>query len=68
MATYYAVQGGSRILSSNRTDQSGSDNADVVGWTKANSFILAVNINSDGRDTAAAQYKLRWRVSGGIFC
>jgi hypothetical protein len=67
MGTYYAVQGGSRILNASRVDQSGSDNADVTNWAKADAFILAVNINSDGKDTVAAQYKLRWRVSGGTF-
>ncbi len=67
MTTYYAAQGGSRILNATRVDQSGSDNGDVTNWTKTNDFILAVNINSGGKDTAAAQYKLRWKVSGGVF-
>ena len=62
MTTYYdAVQGGSRICDSDRVDQSGADNADVVDWVKTNDFILAVNINSNGKDTRSAQYKLRWR-------
>ena len=61
MPTYYAVQGGSRILNSLRVDQSGSDNADVTNWGMGNDFILAVNINSNGKETEAAQYKLRWR-------
>ena len=67
MTIYYAAQGGSRILNANRVDQSGSDNADVINWVKTNNFILAVNINSGGKDTAAAQYKLRWRIALGTF-
>ena len=67
MGTYYAVQGGSRILNASRTDQSGADNADVVDWALADNFILAVNINSGGKDSVTAQYKLRWRISGGSF-
>ena len=67
--TYYAVQGGSRILNATRVDQSGTDNFDVYDWTKTSDFILAVNINSGGNDTEAAQYKLRWRnkTDGGSF-
>ena len=66
---YYIVQGGSRILDANRVDQSGADDADVTSWDKTNPFILAVNINSGGKDTEAAQYKLRWRdfTDGGSF-
>ena len=68
---YYVALGGSRILSSDRTDQSGADDADVTDWTKTNDIILAVNINSGGKDTEAAQYKLRWRDEtdnpGGAF-
>ena len=67
MGTYYAVQGGSRILNASRVDQSGSDNAAVIEWLKENAFILAVNINSNGKDSVSAQYKLRWRISGGSF-
>lgn len=63
----YAVQGGSRILNATRVDQSGVDNGAVTNWVLANASILAVNINSGGKDTAAAQYKLRWRISGGSF-
>lgn len=61
MGTYYAVQGGSRILDATRVDKSGSDNTNVTAWMRTSDFILAVNINSGGNDTAAAQYKLRWR-------
>ena len=67
MGTYYAVQGGSRILNASRVDQSGADDADVVDWALADNFILACNINSGGKNTAAAQYKLRWQISGGAF-
>ena len=67
MGTSYAVQGGSRILNASRVDQSGSDNADVINWVLADNFILAVNINSGGKETVSAQYKLRWRVFGGTF-
>jgi hypothetical protein len=61
LGDYYAVQGGSRILDATRTDQSTIDDGDVIDWTKTNDFILAVNIHSGGKDTVAAQYKLRWR-------
>ena len=57
----YVVQGGSRILNANRADQSGADNTNVTSWTKTNDFIIAININSGGKDTEAAQYLLRWR-------
>lgn len=58
---YYAALGGSRILNASRADQSGADDADVTNWTKTNDIIFAVNIHSNGKDTEAAQYKLRWR-------
>jgi len=58
---YYAVMGGSRICDDQRVDQSGIDDGDVTGWDKSNDFILAVNIHSGGKDTEAAQYKLKWR-------
>ena len=61
MADYYISQGGSRILNATRVDQSGADNANVADWVKTNDFIIAININSNGKDTVAAQYKLRWR-------
>jgi hypothetical protein len=53
--------GGSRILNSSRADQSLADDANVTSWDKTNDFILAVNINSGGKDTEAAQYLLNWR-------
>ena len=61
MANYYVSQGGSRILNATRVDQSGADNTNVIDWVKTNDFIIAININSNGKDTEAAQYKLRWR-------
>ncbi|MCK5216324.1 MAG: DUF2341 domain-containing protein [Methanosarcinales archaeon] len=61
MANYYVSQGGSRILNATRVDQSGADNTNVIDWVKTNNFIIAININSNGKDTEAAQYKLRWR-------
>ena len=61
MADYYVSQGGSRILNATRVDQSSADNANVIDWVKTNDFIIAININSNGKDTEAAQYKLRWR-------
>ena len=57
----YVVQGGSRILNATRVDQSGVDNGNVIAWTKSNDFIIAININSGGKETEAAQYLLRWR-------
>ena len=69
MANYYVSQGGSRILNATRVDQSGADNTNVIDWVKTNDFIIAININSNGKDTVAAQYKLRWRnkTDGGSF-
>ena len=68
MANYYVSQGGSRILNATRVDQSGADNTNVIDWVKTNDFIIAININSNGKDTEAAQYKLRWRdTDGGSF-
>lgn len=69
MGDYFVSQGGSRILNATRVDQSGADNTNVTAWTKDNDFILAVNIYSyPGKDTVAAQYKLRWRdTDGGSF-
>jgi len=64
---YFVAQGGSRILDASRVDQSGADDANVINWSAHDDFILAVNINSGGKDTEAAQYKLRWKVSGGSF-
>lgn len=61
MGQYWAEPGGSRILNASRVDQSGADNANVVDWSKADAFIVAINIHSGGKDTNAAQYKLRWR-------
>ena len=59
--SWYVAQGGSRILDANRVDKSEGDNADVTEWVIGDDFILAVNIHSNGKDTEAAQYKLRWR-------
>ena len=59
MPSYYAQLGGSRILASDRTDLSGSDDTDVTDHAKADNIIVAVNINSGDKDTDAAQYKLR---------
>ena len=69
MGDYFVSQGGSRILNATRADQSGADNTNVTAWTKDNDFILAVNIYTHpGKDTVAAQYKLRWRdTDGGSF-
>ena len=69
MANYYISQGGSRILNATRVDLSGADNTNIIGWVKTNDFIIAININSNGKDTEAAQYKLRWRnkTDGGSF-
>lgn len=68
---YYAALGGSRILNTSRADQSGADDADVSDWTKTNIIIVAVRIHSNGKETEAAQYKLRWRDEtddpGGVF-
>lgn len=58
---YYAQLGGSRILDTDRVDQSGSDDGDVAGWGKSDVAIVAVCIHSGGKETEAAQYKLRWR-------
>jgi hypothetical protein len=71
MGTYYAALGGSRILNASRVDQSGADDVDVTDWPLADNFIVAVNINSAGKNTVAAQYKLQWRDEtdspGGAF-
>jgi len=68
---YYAQLGGSRILNTSRVDQSGADDAGVSGWTKTDIVIVAVCIHSGGKETEAAQYKLRWRDEtdspGGAF-
>lgn len=61
MGSYYAALGGSRVCDSSRNDKSGADDADVTNWNKRADFILAVNINSAGKDTEAAQYSLNWR-------
>ena len=57
----YAVVIGSRILDKDRVDQSGNDDADVTNWDINDEFILAVSFGLDKKDTAAVQYKLRWR-------
>ena len=71
MGTYYAVMGGSRILNASRADQSGADDVDVSAWVAADNFIVAVNINSGGKDSVAGQYRLNWRDEtdnpGGAF-
>jgi hypothetical protein len=68
---FYVQPGGSRICNTTRVDQSGADDANVTDWTKTDVIIVAVNINSGGKDTEAAQYKLRWRDEtdnpGGAF-
>jgi hypothetical protein len=53
--------GGSRICTIAGVDQSGGDGVDVTGWTKTDEFIVAININSGGKETEAAAYKLKWR-------
>ncbi|NIS69994.1 MAG: hypothetical protein GTO12_13940 [Proteobacteria bacterium] len=58
---YYAVMGGARICDTDRVDQSGSDDNPVTGWAIGADFIVCININSGGKETEAAQYKLRWR-------
>ena len=67
MTTYYAKLGGTRILDASRVDKSLSDDGDVTNWPLADNFIVAVNINSGGKDTAAAQYQLNWRIAAGTF-
>lgn len=68
---YYAQLGGSRILNTSRVDQSEADDADVTNWIRTDVIIVAVCIYSGGKDTEAAQYKLRWRDEtddpGGAF-
>lgn len=59
--TYYAQLGGSRILDTDRVDQSGGDDVDVTNWDKTDPIIVAACIYSGGKDTEAAQYKLKWR-------
>jgi len=62
VGTSYAKIGGSRILSINgATDHSGADDAGVIDWVKATEFILAVTIQSGGKDTVASTYKLQWQ-------
>jgi hypothetical protein len=58
---YYAAMGGTRICDTDRVDQSGADDTGVTDWVIGTDFIVCVNINSGGKDTEAAQYKLRWR-------
>ena len=65
--TYYAQLGGTRILDDARADQSGADDANVIDWVKTDDFILALNIHSNGKDTIASAYRLRWQISGGSF-
>jgi len=69
--TYYAQLGGSRILNTNRVDQSGADDGDVTDWSKDDPIIVAACIHSNSKDTPTAQYKLRWRNEtdspGGAF-
>lgn len=60
-ADYYAVMGGSRICNSDRADQSGADDANVIDWTKTSDIILAVSVHSGGKDPIANTSKLRWR-------
>lgn len=62
MGTYYPNLLATRILyDSDRSSASASDDGDVANWIKTNKFILATLIGYDGKDTAAAAYKLRWR-------
>jgi len=62
LKTYWAIIGGSRILSITAgTDHSGSDDTNVTGWTKTDELIMAVCIQSDGKDTGASTYKLQWQ-------
>jgi hypothetical protein len=61
--------GGSRICTIAGADQSGADDVDITGWTKTDEFIIAININSAGKETEPAAYKLKWRdvTDEGVF-
>ena len=65
---YFVVLSASRIANSNRVDQSGSDDGNVVDWVKANEIILATLI-STSKGPIARQYRLHWRnvSDGGSF-
>lgn len=52
---------GDRIADASRADQSGSDGGDVVDWLTSDAFIVCVMMWSDGKDTVAEDYELRWR-------
>lgn len=62
VATYYPQLLESRILKdSDRSDQSGSANADVTNWIKTSLAIIACQIGYNGKDTVSSSFKLQWR-------
>jgi hypothetical protein len=65
---YYVILSASRIANSNRADQSGSDDGNVVDWVKANEIILATLVGTS-KGPIARQYRLHWRnvTDGGSF-
>ncbi len=68
MANYYNVVTGSRIANSAWSDQSGSDDNPVTGWTIGDDFILAVHMDDNSKDTLGGTYKLQWKKgAGGTF-
>lgn len=58
--TYYISIHGSRILDSDRVDESGSDDANVDDWDVNDDFILAICCTVD-KAIGSRSYKLMWR-------
>ncbi|MFH2012587.1 MAG: hypothetical protein ABIJ37_07815, partial [Pseudomonadota bacterium] len=62
LLNYYPTYSGSRIANTSRVDQSGSDEGDVIDWSKDDAFIVAVMMqDTSGKDTTAENYKLQWQ-------
>lgn len=60
LITYYVDLTASRIADASRSDQSGSDDTDVINWVKADDFILATQVGTS-KGPLDRRYKLRWR-------
>jgi hypothetical protein len=63
MTTYYHAISGARIANASRVDQSGSDDAPVIDWPKANHFILACHFYNEisGKNPSSSNITVEWR-------